>query len=316
MLYLNNTNLNQLNKPWKDTINVIKDIVDLLKTGKYDQPIKPYLNFDNAKNRIIAMPARIGSDELGMSGIKWIASFPENTSQGKLRANSITILNDSMTGEPLAFINSSHISVIRTVSVTGYILRYLFNTTHKTNQKILIIGYGPIGQNHLIMLLDQFSEYINSVEIFDIQDIDLYNYSENGIDISQTNDLETSFKNADIVITATTSSSGYLNFKPKNGSVHLNISLRDYDVSMLQFFDSIIVDKWTEVCRAGTDIERMFKFNGLKPSDCVEITELTPSCFINNTVFFNPMGMAVFDIAIGQYILGLARNNKVGLELE
>lgn len=51
-----------------------------LANNEFAQPIKPYLRYNNLKNRIIAMPAYAGG-ECDMAGIKWIASYPDNINQ-------------------------------------------------------------------------------------------------------------------------------------------------------------------------------------------------------------------------------------------
>ena len=49
------------------------------------------------RNRIIALPAHLGGD-VQRSGLKWIASFPENTATNLARASAVQILNDAKTG--------------------------------------------------------------------------------------------------------------------------------------------------------------------------------------------------------------------------
>ncbi|GET41238.1 hypothetical protein [Microseira wollei] len=48
---------------------------------------------NNQKNRIIALPAYVGS-ELNMAGIKWIASFPKNFDLFVSRSNRPTTIAD------------------------------------------------------------------------------------------------------------------------------------------------------------------------------------------------------------------------------
>jgi ornithine cyclodeaminase len=84
---------------------------------------------------------------------------------------------------------------------------------------------------------------------------------------------------------------------------------------------AIIVDDWEEVCREKTDIEMMHLERGLQEKDTKNIADVV---FHNamagypkdEPILFNPMGMAVFDIATGRYYMEKARSMKVGLELE
>jgi ornithine cyclodeaminase len=88
----------------------------------------------------------------------------------------------------------------------------------------------------------------------------------------------------------------------------------------MQYIDRIIVDNWEEVCRENTDIEAMHKHMGLRKEDTFAITDFMDRCPFDNlhadeVVMFNPMGMAVFDIAIGGLYYKLALNRKVGTVL-
>jgi len=97
--------------------------------------------------------------------------------------------------------------------------------------------------------------------------------------------------------------------------------LRDYKTNILNYTKAIIVDDWEEVCREKTDIETMHKERGLKKEDTKSIVDVVchnamASYPKDEAIMFNPMGMAVFDIATGRYYLDLAKKKGLGLELE
>ena len=71
-----------------------------------------------------------------------------------------------------------------------------------------------------------------------------------------TDTFEQAFEDVDLFITATVSSKPYIHQKPKPGSLHLNVSLRDYENIFMDYVDLMVVDDWEEVCREKTDIER------------------------------------------------------------
>ncbi len=77
----------------------------------------------------------------------------------------------------------------------------------------------------------------------------------------------------------------------------------------------MIVDDWNEVCRENTDIENMHKQMGLQEEDTVTLTELVSDRLLSkinsdDVVMFNPMGMAVFDVAVAAYYYQLALDQK------
>ena len=302
MIYLNNNDIENLGQNWQKLIDIISDGIKLLKEGDYSQPIKLYLRYKSTKNRIIAMPAYIGYKS-GVAGLKWIASFPDNLKIGLTRANSITILNNVNTGVPEAIINSSKISSVRTASVSGSVLRKYVSDKNLKKLVVAIIGFGPIGYEHYQMcksLLGNAASY----KIFDMNPkvFEKHTFDEN---TKRANSLEDAMSDADVVIAATNALEPYISNRPKDGSLVLNVSLRDFVPDYLDFVSGgIIVDDWDEVNREGTNIESFSKQKNLKKEDVLEIKDLLTGKFIfqeGQNYMFCPMGMAVFDMLVADY---------------
>jgi N-[(2S)-2-amino-2-carboxyethyl]-L-glutamate dehydrogenase len=305
MLIINEEDILNNGLNWNETIDVIEEAVINMSNGDFSQPVKPYLRFRNLKNRIIAMPAFIGG-EINTAGIKWIASFPGNIALNKPRAHSVVILNDTATGEPVGIITSTLLSVIRTASVTGLVIRQFEKVRELQDLKIGIIGFGPIGQYHLKMCLDLLGDKINKVMLYDLREISpglISGYDK----VEIVNSWQEAYADADIFITCTVSDKPYIDLKPKPGSLHANVSLRDYKTIVYEWFkDAIIVDNWDEICREKTDIEMMHIEKGLQENATKSIIDMVADNCLENydkesPVMFNPMGMAVFDVALGAY---------------
>lgn len=314
MIYINEDHLTKIGVNWDETIDVIQDAVNCIRQSDFAQPIKPYLRYRNPGNRIIAMPAYVGG-AVSMSGIKWIASFPENIKIGIPRAHSVVILNDADTGKPEAIINSPLLSVIRTASVSGFMIRNFYRGRKPDKIKLGITGFGPIGQWHLKMVDALLGDHLAEICLSDIKGIDGNLIPEKLKDkVTVADTWVEAYQDADIFITCTVSKEPYIDMMPKKGSLHLNVSLRDYKVEVYEFFkDSIVVDDWDEVCRENTDIENMHLKKGLQKSETISVAELASDetrekLNHGRPVLFNPMGMAAFDIAVGKYFLNKAES--------
>jgi N-[(2S)-2-amino-2-carboxyethyl]-L-glutamate dehydrogenase len=309
MKYINEEHIAKGGIDWRNTISVIENAVKCMVVGDFAQPVKPYLRYRDLKNRIIAMPAFVGGN-INTAGIKWIASFPDNLNKGLPRAHSVVILNNAETGEPIAIICTALLSVIRTASVSGLVIRDYLKSRNIQKIKIGITGFGPIGQYHLKMCESLLGDRIESFLVYDIRQIqpDLLCMSDR---LQIVNSWEEAYLEADIFITCTVSQAPYIDKKPKPGSLHLNVSLRDYQTSVYEWFqDSIIVDDWDEVCRERTDIEMMNLEKGLVKTKTKSIKDIVQHDCLSNyptdaAILFNPMGMAVFDIALGSFYHGL-----------
>jgi len=319
MKYLNSNNLEELGLNWEQLADTIEDAVICFEEGQTVQPIKQYLRFKDITNRIISMPAYLGNG-FDIAGIKWIASFPGNIEKGIPRANSVTILNDASTGQPICIINTSLVSVIRTVAVSRLVLKH-YDAHKKLNEpKIGIIGFGPIGQYHLKMVKDFFKDRATTISIYDLRPIDftLLNDQPN---VNVVSSWKEAYEDADVLITCTVSNDRYIDKKPKENSLHLNVSLRDYKPETIDYFkNGIIVDKWEEICRENTDIEQMHLKHGLTKKDTNSIGDLVKDGILENKVnngaiMFNPMGMSIFDIAVAKLLYEQAANQEVGIDL-
>src|SRR5690606_37084158 len=150
MIYLGDKNIKEIHLDWEQNIDAIASATQCIAAKDIAQPIKPYLRYGDLQNRIIAMPAFVGG-KINRSGIKWIASFPENAKKGIARAHSVIILNDAETGQPVSVINSGSMSAIRTASVSGLMIKKFMELKRHKKVKVGIIGYGPVGQYHLDM---------------------------------------------------------------------------------------------------------------------------------------------------------------------
>jgi 2,3-diaminopropionate biosynthesis protein SbnB len=321
MRYMSHKNIEQIGIDWGASIKVIEQAITCIKNGDFAQPIKPYLRYKNMKNRIIAMPGFLGNG-INMAGIKWIASFPENVKKDLPRAHCVVVLNESDTGIPLSIINTPLISIIRTAAVSGYLINKFIEARNKKDLSVGIIGWGPIGQYHYKMCRALLEKKIDKFYLFDLKGIDPHHFSESekeSIAICET--WKDVFEKTDIFITCTVSDNRYINSPPKKSSLYLNVSLRDFSEGMYDYFkNAIIVDNWEEVCRENTDIELMHKCKGLCKEEVYEITDVMDGIIgkipLEQPIMFNPMGMAVFDIAIATYYYKKSLAAGIGTELE
>jgi ornithine cyclodeaminase len=321
MLYLGNDDILKIGLNWNRTIDVIEKAVKCLYTNDYVQPIKPYLRYRDLTNRIIAMPAFVGGD-IDLAGIKWIASFPNNIKNNIPRAHSVVILNEANTGVPLCIINTGLLSMIRTASVSGLMIRYFMKARPLKNINLGIIGWGPIGRHHFKMCTELLNDKIDNIRLFDLREINLGEIDSPYKDkIMVTKNWQDAYRDTDIFITTTVSKAPYIDERPKAGSLLLNVSLRDYKVDIYDYTKAIIVDDWEEVCREKTDIEMMHLEKGLNKEDTKSIVDVVfNDCSKDypekESIMFNPMGMAVFDISMGRYYFDQAKAMGIGLSLE
>ncbi|WP_437733204.1 2,3-diaminopropionate biosynthesis protein SbnB [Sorangium sp. So ce1335] len=324
MLYLDDKDLSPYVDAWDDTIAVIDSAVACLASGDFAQPVKPYLRYRNPKNRIIAMPAFVGGDS-NAAGLKWIASFPGNLDRGLPRAHSVLVLNDADTGAPTCIINGALLSVLRTAGVSGYILKKWL-ARRAGPLRVGVTGFGPIGRHHVRMVSSLLGDRLEEVVVYDLRAPSREEVSAcaGGRPARSVGSWQEAYDGADVFMTCTVSSERYIDRAPRPGSLHLNVSLRDYlPVTFPYFQGGIVVDDWDEVARENTDIEAFQKSHGLAREGTIPLAEVARSGLPSSddrgrsdgVVMFNPMGMAVFDVALGTHFLAHAKAAGFGREL-
>ncbi len=320
VLYLNEHDLRAIGVDWDATIEVIRRAVACLSSGDFAQPIKPYLRYRDERNRLIAMPAFVGG-AFNAAGLKWIASFPGNLGKGLPRAHSVVVLNDAETGAPTAIINTALLSVIRTVSVSGLMMKVFDAARPLHDFKLGLTGFGPIGRHHVAMAFAVFGDRLREVCVYDVRAPDLSAEAARSGRVRLAESWEHAYADADVFITCTVSPRRYIDRRPKPGSLQLNVSLRDYDLAVFDHVKhGIVVDDWDEVCREATDIELFHRARGLERDGVKTLADVVLGDAMRaypapQAIMFNPMGMGVFDIAMAAHYTSKGRANGVGVRL-
>src|SRR6476659_6447949 len=99
--------------------------------------------------RIMAMPAYVGGD-FDVAGLKWIPSVPGNPARNGLpRANALVLLSARETGLPLAVMDGTVVSAMRTGAVTGVAVRHL---AAGDERRACLLGAGVMAHTQLAAL--------------------------------------------------------------------------------------------------------------------------------------------------------------------
>lgn len=319
MLILNDGDIRSLQTDWTELADLIERTVRIADAGDYSQPIKPYLRYGDPRNRIIAMPAYVGG-EIASAGLKWIASFPGNLERGLPRAHGLVVLNRADTGQPEAVLSGGRPNALRTAAVSGCMLRLFANARTPAPLRIGIIGWGPVGRAHFEMCAALFGDRIERFTLFDLRGIAESTVPETwrGRTVLAPG-WEEAYLGSNVCITCTVAERRYIDVPPPEGSLLLDVSLRDYAIEAIRDVKAVVVDDWDEVCRENTDIELLHKERGLTAQGTVTLADAVCRDALRafpaeEPVLFCPMGMAVFDIALAELLVRKARLQGVGTE--
>jgi ornithine cyclodeaminase/alanine dehydrogenase-like protein (mu-crystallin family) len=260
------------------------------------------MHIDHGKDTFLLMPCI--TSEYWMT--KLVSFCPNN---GHLRLPSIygtVILNSSSTGEPLAVMDGSKLTVLRTAAVSAVGIKYL---APKNARSLGVVGTGvqAIEQAKFACSVRE----IDKIYIFDLSDNSLRNFQERfepyfpGVRVTISKNAESVCANSEIIITATNSLDPvfpdvkYL-FEGKTfiGIGSYKPDCREYPDTFFSNLDQIFVDSIHGLKESG-DLIYPLKY-GIISSDYIHslgsLVNGDTSLSDAPTRFFKTVGNAIFDL--------------------
>jgi ornithine cyclodeaminase/alanine dehydrogenase-like protein (mu-crystallin family) len=124
--------------------------------GGAEMPPKIGLHPRQAGSLAHAMPALLwGATADGSGdviGAKWIAGFPANPGRGLAAYHALVLLNDPVTGEPLAVMDGGMITAQRTAAISGAAIRHFRPEPgggFGAAPRVVLLGAGAQARSHL-----------------------------------------------------------------------------------------------------------------------------------------------------------------------
>jgi alanine dehydrogenase len=142
-----------------EALKAVEKALNLQREGNVVMPPKIYLDLPKYEGNFRAMPAYID----GYVGIKWVSVYPNNHSHNLPSVLATIILCDPNTGQPLAIMDGTCITAIRTGAIGGVAVKYL---ARQVSSVIGIIGAGMQAKTQL-MAVSQVLPKIKEVKVFD-----------------------------------------------------------------------------------------------------------------------------------------------------
>jgi 2,3-diaminopropionate biosynthesis protein SbnB len=292
----------------KNVIGIVESAYRAHGNGDTVNPPSYFLRFpDRPDSRIIALPASLGAG--GVDGIKWISSFPGNVASGLPRASAVLILNDPATGYPLACLESSIISAVRTAASAALAADWL--TRHgKRPARIGFIGAGLIARythTYLVKSGWQFDE----AGVFDLLGEHSAGFAEY---LSRSDDAPVKIyqtaqeliEGCDLLVFATVAGTPHI-VDPAWLSHHplvLHLSLRDLSPEII-LSSANFVDDVEHCLKAQTSVHLAEQETGSRDfitgtlDDVMTGRVSVPS---GRPTVFSPFGLGILDLAVGKYV--------------
>ncbi|WP_155591176.1 ornithine cyclodeaminase family protein [Lysinibacillus cavernae] len=311
---------------------VMKEIIELAAVALKEfsakrtlTPIRSALPFDNGQSTALTMPSV--AEELSCVGVKVVMVSPNNQKLGKKTINGVVMLSDFKTGEPLALLEGSFLTMIRTGALSGVATNYL---AREDSKKLCIIGTGEQAKGLVEAIL----------AVRDIEEILLFNRTEQKAhefadyirlkfnkQVHVYCDANEAIHDADIIVTTTNASTPVFSDALKPG-VHINAvgsfrpTMQELPSHAVSSANKVVVESREAAIEETGDLiipinEGVFDATSVHGElGQIVAGELKGRENADEITLFKSVGLAVVDIVVANYFYEKALKNQLGTHLK
>ncbi len=264
---------------------------------------------------------------LGLAGVKVVGDFVNNHQIGLPSAMSVLSLFDPSTGAPLAILNATSITDMRTGAMTALGAKYLARKDSK------VLGHvGARGTSYWnIRLLNHFFDFdeirVHSKRPENRRALAAKLAKDLGKEVIAVDDWERCVRDADIVVEATRLAEPEPLLKTewiRRGALVVPYGIMSaVELSLTDIIDKVVVDDWNQ-CRKGSqfgalrrhvDEDRITEEN-LHAELGQIVARLRPGRETDDeTILFWHRGLSLSDVALGSVLLDKAGELSIGQTL-
>jgi len=208
--------------PMDACIEAMADVLGALGRGEALQPLRSILRPPGAPGLMATMPAWRGGPDAAF-GVKIVGVFPGNVAKGRDAHQGAVLLFSGETGDPLALLNASAVTAIRTAAVSGVATRLL---AREEAGDLALIGSSVQASTHLEAMAVVRRLRRVRVASRDPQRAQAFAAARQGrfpFPVIAVDGVEEAVRDADLVVTATSSSTPVLRRDWVSAGAHLNV---------------------------------------------------------------------------------------------
>jgi alanine dehydrogenase len=296
----------------REAIEAVEGAFTQLRHGKVVMPTRSTIMLPKYNGSISFMPSYLM--ESGAQATKIISIYPDNPKKGLQTTAAWIIVNDPETGQVKAFMDGTYLTGIRTGAVSGVALKYL---APKEARVAAVFGAGAQARNQVwaaatVRKLDEIRVYDPIRPAVDRFAADM---SERlGIPILKAASGEEACREADIVLTATTSKTPVVKRSWLSDKVHISAigafypECRELETGIISDA-KVVIDEWEAIRLEAGDILIPIQEGAITESHVyAELGELvtgekqgrTPE---DGLTVFKSVGIAIQDSSVANLVL-------------
>lgn len=304
-----------------DCLEVTEKAFRLYGEGTVQMPPKSYLYFEKYAGDLRCMPAYI--PEINGAGIKAVNVHPNNAKAGLPTVMATILLTDPETGFPLAVMDGTHITNMRTGAAGGIASKYL---ARKNASKAAFIGAGIQAETQLEAMMIAVPG-IKEVTVADLNKERATAFAKlcgdkHGLKATAAADITEACKGAEIINCTTSARKPIVMKSDVSPGAHINaigadaIGKQELDGAILSVA-KVVIDDWVQASHSG-EINVAVSSGSFKQSDVA--AEFGKVVAENQTVrqsddditVFDSTGLAIQDLMTAWHVYTLMTKDGIG----
>lgn len=273
------------------------------------------------QDRINCLPATLLRQKV--SGVKWVSVFPSNAAKALLNVTAVIILSSIETGYPLAMIDGTYCTALRTAAVGAVATKYL---SRADSQVIGLIGAGEQAEMHFRMInaVRAIREcYVSSRTEASERRL-VSSLQEEYPDVrfvTCKGDHNKATERADIIVTAVSCQKPLLKANyVKEGATYIHVGGWEDEYAVVEKADKIVCDDWESVKHRSQTISRMYYEGLLRDNDIYgNLDEIIAGSLPareneREFIYFNSVGLGFIDVMFAHEIYEQCEVRNLGVE--
>ena len=300
---------------YQEVIAAVEQAMLLYDSQAYIMPDR--MHIDQADNTLLYMPSLAE----GYAATKLVSVFPANVEKQLPVIMGTVILNDGKTGEPLAIMNASTLTAMRTGAIAGVASKYL---SPKETDSLGVIGTGVQGTEAALSICH--ARPIQTIHAYNRSAVKLQPFKEAiqavfpNIQVQGHSASRTVLESTSLLVTATNSAQPVLPDEPALLSEKCLIAIGSYKPSMQELptevfhlIDSLFIDVHRGMEESG-DIKTPLAEGWIQQEQVATLGKLIQDRRIlsTGTRVYKSVGMALFDLTVARAAFRNAEAADIG----
>lgn len=312
--------------PMGECMEVMGEALKALAKGEVLLPLRPIMWLPEGRGALAMMPAYAGGDAAAL-GLKVICIFPGNQGTVYDSHPGVVMLFDTEHGQPLAIMDASEVTAIRTAAISGVATRLL---AREDAGDLAILGSGTQARTHLAAMIE--ARPVRRVRVWSRAAEHARRFAaaagrRYGIAVEAVEDARAAVAGADLICTTTASAEPVLLGEWIAPGAHINAvgsstpGTRELDTAAVARARLYVDRRESTLNEAGDFL--IPKSEGAIDDAHIqgEIGELLLGRVAGRTspeevTLFKSLGLAIEDVAAAQYIFAKAQAEQAGTRVE